>query len=251
MINYATTYNNIDFSKIYDYNYYVSTYPDIKKAYGYDDEATLKHFASYGMNENRKGKSTYNQTDYDNIKNEINNIYSLTPIMGTTKTNVAQMVRYYRANGNYPSYYAGTDAPTIEAFCQIYYEEATAEGVRAEVAFAQAMKETGFLRFGGSVKIEQKNFAGLGATGGGVSGASFSSVREGVRAQIQHLKAYGSTANLVNPVVDQRFKYVTRGSALYVEWLGINENPNKKGWATAKNYGYSLKNDYMIKLLSK
>ena len=173
-------------------------------------------------------------------------------IMGTPSTSVQQMVAYYKANQLYPSYYAsvGSDAPTIEAFCQIYMEECLAEGVKTEVAFCQAMKETGFLRYGGDVNISQYNFAGLGATGGGNPGNTFSSVREGVRAQIQHLKAYASTEPLKNPCVDNRFSYVTRGTAPCVEWLGIQENPYGKGWATAKNYGYSIRDDYIAKLVT-
>ncbi|MBQ8147532.1 MAG: glucosaminidase domain-containing protein [Lachnospiraceae bacterium] len=169
-------------------------------------------------------------------------------IMGSSNVTVSQMVAYYNANAAYPSYYGATDAPTIEQFCQIYLEECNAEGVKAEVAFSQAMKETGFLRYGGDVSINQHNFAGLGATGNGAAGASFSSVREGVRAQVQHLKAYASTEPLNNPCVDGRFQYVTRGTAPYVEWLGINENPYGKGWATATGYGYSMRDGYIYKL---
>ena len=169
-------------------------------------------------------------------------------IMGNTNTSLAQMVAYYNANNVYPEFYASSDAPSIEAFCQIYLEECQAEGLKAEVAFCQAMLETGFLRYGGDVQINQYNFAGLGATGNGAPGNSFGSVREGVRAQVQHLKAYASTAGLNNPCVDSRFKYVKRGTAPYVEWLGIQENPYGKGWATAKNYGYNIVNLYMAKL---
>ena len=169
-------------------------------------------------------------------------------IMGNTNTSLSQMVAYYNANNTYPEFYASSDAPSIEAFCQIYLEECQAEGLKAEVAFCQAMLETGFLRYGGDVQINQYNFAGLGATGNGAPGNSFDSVREGVRAQVQHLKAYASTAGLNNPCVDSRFKYVKRGTAPYVEWLGIQENPYGKGWATAKNYGYNIVNLYMAKL---
>ncbi len=68
------------------------------------------------------------------------------------------------------------------------------------------------------MKPEQCNFAGLGATNGGASGADFSSwgvdaVRIGLRAQVQHLKAYASCDPLVNDCVDPRFSYVTRGCA--------------------------------------
>lgn len=178
-------------------------------------------------------------------------ITGLHDIMGATATSVDQMVRYFQNSGAvYPDYYkTHGGAPDIQTFCTIYYQEALAEGVKPEVAFAQAMKETGFLRFGGDVKIEQFNFAGMGATGGGAQGASFADVRTGVRAQIQHLKAYASTAPLNQNCVDPRFQYVKRGSAPYVEWLGIQENPQGVGWATAKNYGYDIVN-MMQKLLN-
>ena len=102
------------------------------------------------------------------------------------------------------------------------------------------MLETGWLKFGGNVDISQFNFAGLGSTGAGVKGASFLNVRNGVRAQIQHLKAYANNENLNNACVDPRFNYVKRGSAPYVEWLGQNDNPNGYGWATASGYGYNI-----------
>lgn len=183
---------------------------------------------------------------------------SLTKIMGTSQTNVAQMVRYYKANasgydtfkakyeGKYDGSLAKGGASTIEQFAQIFYEEANAEGVKAEIAFTQCMKETGFLKYGGDVLPNQYNFAGIGATGG-VHGAKFKNVRTGIRAQIQHLKAYASTSPLKNACVDPRFNYVTRNTAPYVEWLGIQENPNGYGWATAKNYGYDIVG--MVKVL--
>ena len=175
----------------------------------------------------------------------------LMQIMGTSQTTVAQMVRYYNSNasgydtfkakynGKYNGVLAKGGASTINQFSQIFYEEATAEGVRAEVAFTQCMKETGFLKYGGDVLPNQYNFAGIGATGA-VHGASFGNVRMGIRAQIQHLKAYGSISPLTNPCVDPRFNLVKRGSAQYVEWLGIKENPNGYGWATSKSYGHDI-----------
>lgn len=175
----------------------------------------------------------------------------LTHIMGTSQTTVDQMVRYYNANasgydtfkakfnGKYDGCLAKGGASTINQFAQIFHEEAMAEGVRAEVAFTQCMKETGFLKYGGDVLPNQYNFAGLGATGA-VNGASFSNVRMGIRAQIQHLKAYASLDGLTNQCVDPRFNLVKRGSAQYVEWLGIKENPNGYGWATSKSYGHDI-----------
>ena len=93
----------------------------------------------------------------------------------------------------------------------MYEEEANKEGISVEVAFAQAMHETGWLQFGGSVKIEQFNFAGLGATDGGGKSADFSvygeeGVRMGIRAQIQHLKAYATADPLNKKCVDDRYE---------------------------------------------
>jgi len=104
---------------------------------------------------------------------------------------------------------------------EIYLSEGAKEGVRGDLAFAQSLHETNFFKFGGDVLPEQNNFAGLGATGGGVKGHSFATPQLGVRAQIQHLKAYASTAPLNNPCVDPRFRYVkNRGCAPYIEDLG-------------------------------
>lgn len=96
---------------------------------------------------------------------------------------------------------------------KLYREEGNAEGVNYDLAFCQMCLETGFLRFGGGIKSEQNNFAGLGSIGGGAEAASFSSARIGVRAHIQHLKAYASLEPLVNEVVDPRFRFITRGIA--------------------------------------
>ena len=172
-------------------------------------------------------------------------------IMGENTVTIEQMMSYYESSGHtYPSLQLGAGgASSLEAFCQLYYEEAAAEGVRVEVAFAQAMKETGWLQYGGIVQIEQFNFAGIGAVDGNSIGncATFPDVRTGIRAQIQHLKAYASTDTLQQECVDPRFHLVTRGSAPYVEWLGQKENPNGYGWATAEGYGTSIVD--MIKVL--
>ena len=171
-------------------------------------------------------------------------------IMGTTSTTAMQMANYFTAKGGKYPYSGNSVAPTIKDFCQIYIDECKAEGVKAEVAFAQAMMETGFLRFGGDVKKEQYNFAGLGATGNGASGNRFESIRIGIRAQVQHLKAYASKESLKQKCVDGRYQYVTKGVAPYVEWLGQKENPSGKGWATAVNYGYNIVNLYLKPLLN-
>ena len=164
-------------------------------------------------------------------------------IMGTSNITVDQMVKIFTANNSnydkftkvsgYDGCLAAGGAPTITDFCRIFKEEAEAEGVKVEVAFAQAMLETGYLKFGGDVKPNQYNFAGLGATGNGVQGNVFGNVREGIRAQIQHLKCYASTDNLNNPCVDQRWNVTLRGKAPTVEDLTGT-------WAASATYAQNI-----------
>lgn len=91
---------------------------------------------------------------------------------------------------------------------QLYVEEAAMEGVNHDVAFAQMILETGWLRFSGLVKPEMNNFCGIGATGAKKTGHTFNTERDGVRAHIQHLKAYASADTLNNPVIDPRYDLV-------------------------------------------
>lgn len=144
----------------------------------------------------------------------------------------------WRSGGSnsYPSdVYSSCGASQLIDFCAIVLQEAQAEGVRAEVVFAQAMKETGWLRFGGAVKAEQCNFCGLGAVNSAPgNAASFKDVRTGIRAQVQHLKAYASTDPLVQACVDPRFDLVKRGCAPLLEDL------NGKWAVPGDGYGESI-----------
>lgn len=154
-----------------------------------------------------------------------------TPISGEAKATVGQMAAYIKAkNPNVPA--------SVLNMIPLYLSEGAAEGIRGDVAFAQSCLETGNFGFAGSaVTLDQNNFCGMGVTANGMKGNSFDTPQLGIRAQIQHLKAYANTAPLKGECIDPRFKYVTRGSAEYVEWLGQQENPNGKGWATGAGYG--------------
>ncbi|HEY9663786.1 MAG TPA: glucosaminidase domain-containing protein, partial [Allocoleopsis sp.] len=130
----------------------------------------------------------------------------LEQIMGQGQTSEVQMMMFLKSHhpeglSRFP------DLP------KLYREEATIEGVNYDIAFAQMCVETNFLRFGTTVSPEQNNFASLGAIGSGAEGATFSDSRLGVRAQIQHLKAYASTEPLVQAIIDPRFPYIRRGVA--------------------------------------
>lgn len=276
--NPVTTYNGTNYSAVYDYSYYNSKYSDLKSAFKGDDIDLLAHFVNNGMSEGRQASKKFNVQVYKNNytdlqqafgndlklyymhyiqngkaegRNAESQIYHSVITKSTTTVN--QMVNYYNAKASYPAYYATTDAPDIRTFCQMYYDEATKEGVDPALAFTQSMKETGFLKFTGQVKIEQFNFAGMGVTDASTNGDSYQNVREGIRAHVQHLKAYAvKNPAFANPVVDKRysswFAANRAGTAPYIEWLGKSENPSGFGWATAKGYGYSILNDYMNQL---
>ena len=107
----------------------------------------------------------------------------------------------------------------VENLARYYVEEAAVEGVNHDVAFAQMCLETGYLRFGNLVAPEQNNFAGLGATGPGRPGLDFPDPRTGVRAQIQHLKAYATDAPLNHELVNPRYFLVRLGSAPAIRGL--------------------------------
>jgi N-acetylmuramoyl-L-alanine amidase len=157
-----------------------------------------------------------------------------TPIIGQAQATKQQMINYFLNNNSSRS------NDYITNFVNIVSEEAAIEGIRADIAFAQMMKETAFLTFTGDVKEAQNNFSGLGAVGGGVCGDTFVDMRTGIRASIQHLKAYASKTPLVQQVVDNRYNFVVKGSAPYTEWLGKNENPYGYGWAVDASYGYDI-----------
>ncbi len=114
-----------------------------------------------------------------------------------------------------------------------YIWECAYEGVNHDVAFVQMCHETNFLRFGGDVSADQNNFCGLGTIGNSVVGHCFPDIKTGIRAHVQHLKAYASIKPLVNRCVDPRFALVIRGSA-----KDIFDLTGK--WATDSNYGKSL-----------
>ena len=252
-----TSLGGTDYSAVYDPEYYLEHNADVRSFYSrsvgslvlLDDTGVISHFVSCGMAEGRRGNEAFDVQSYKNRYTDLQTAYgnrldlyylhyltfgfhegrSGAPfsndelIMGASFVRYNQMAGYYLSKvgmGVYPSdIYKDKGAGTINEFCKTLIAEASYEGVRPEVLFAQVMVETGWLRFGGSVSADQCNFGGLGSTGNGVAGASFDSVGIGLRAQTQHLKAYASTDPLLGDCVDPRFSMVKRGSAKYLTQL--------------------------------
>lgn len=127
----------------------------------------------------------------------------LTLILGKIVATKEQMKQYLLSVNPNPQINC-----TINELIEYYIEEGENEGVRGDIAFAQALKETGYFKYGGIVLPSQNNFAGIGALNNNKKGqaASFPSPRMGVRAQIQHLKGYASTKRPKTDIVDPRYK---------------------------------------------
>jgi hypothetical protein len=129
----------------------------------------------------------------------------------------------------------GLDQERAEQLAAFYAEEAAAEGVNHDIAFAQMCLETGFLRYGGLVTPDMNNFCGLGAIGPAQRGERFPEPRIGVRAHIQHLKAYATDRPLNQELVDPRYRWVRYGSAPTIRGLS-------GAWAADREYGDKIEN---------
>ncbi|MFA6506372.1 MAG: glucosaminidase domain-containing protein [Treponemataceae bacterium] len=125
------------------------------------------------------------------------------------------------------------DPLRAKELASLYVEEAAIEGVNHDVAFAQMCLETGSLRFGNLVTEDMHNYCGLGSIGPGKPGERFPSARIGVRAHIQHLKAYATREPLKLAAVDPRYRYVRYGTAPTIASLAGK-------WASDPDYGKKI-----------
>lgn len=130
-------------------------------------------------------------------------------------------------------YNGEADQAMVNRLIKTYIIEANREGVNYEVAFCQMCLETGFLKFEGSVSKFQHNYCGLGCMDIFSGGDWFGSMEEGIRAHIQHLKAYASLAPVRSPIVDPRFSNVPRGTVTEVTQLTGK-------WAIDPDYGRKI-----------
>lgn len=127
---------------------------------------------------------------------------------------------------------------SVDNIVEYYYKEAEKEGIRGDVALAQAIVETGFFRYGATVDYKQNNFCGLGTTSSSVKGAYFKTPEIGVRAHIQHLLVYSSKNTPKEKVVDPRFDLVKGSPRHYATsktWIDLNGR-----WAMSPGYGEKI-----------
>lgn len=159
--------------------------------------------------------------------------YGSDAIMGRAIATQEQCVKYLLDINPHPQI-----SVSPEELVRYYYEEAGKEGIRPDAAFAQALKETGYFSYGGTVTPDQNNYCGLGTTSSTVKGAYFSSARLGVRAHIQHLLAYSSVRPPRERIVDPRYTLVRSAytTSTIDTWQGLNGR-----WAVpGNNYGQEI-----------
>lgn len=136
--------------------------------------------------------------------------------------------------------------PKHRTIAHDYKKHGDTHGVRWDMAFIQMVLETNALKFRrgdgtpGDVKPHQNNFAGIGATGGGVPGEKFPDVTTGVKAHIQHLVAY-SGEMVANPV-SARTREVQDGIVKQSLKLGrtVRYDDLTRRWAADRNYARSM-----------
>ena len=158
-------------------------------------------------------------------------VSAATPILGTQQATVDRMYEFVKSKN---SSFDREIAQQFYAVGQVY-------GVRGDIALCQSIIETGWFKFsdGTAVTPDQHNYSGLGVTSLGQKGESFATIKDGVTAQIQHLYAYACTKALPDGevLIDNRFKYVTRGCAPNWEDLGGK-------WSGVSTYGTQIIEKY-------
>ena len=116
-------------------------------------------------------------------------------VMGDSELTGEQITAWFEARG---VHYQLSGDTTIGELADLFVEEGAAEHVRGDIAFAQAILETG--SFGHAT---DNNYGGIGACDSCNGEIAFPTPRDGVRGQIQMLKNYADpesrAANLANP----------------------------------------------------
>jgi N-acetylmuramoyl-L-alanine amidase len=153
-----------------------------------------------------------------------------TPMLGKSNATAAGAAAWARSKGA---------TPTFVRLAKIYWRLAPKRGVRPEVAYAQAAKETNFGRFTGVLDASFHNPCGLKVTAGGGNydpGAHkrFPSWRAGIAAHLDHIALYaGAKGYPRRATPDPRHFPFLHGSARSVERLGGK-------WAPSPSYGRDL-----------
>ncbi len=161
-----------------------------------------------------------------------------TPIVGAPQVTLDAAKEWARRVG------AGDNFINI---ADIYWQYGELTGIRPEILYAQAAKETGYGKYGGVVKPEQNNWAGIkvkGATGDAPEDhETFATPEDGVRGHFNHISAYIGLA----PIGEPHGRY---HSVKSMAWAGSVRTLEELGgkWCPDLYYGYSILHNYIEKM---
>lgn len=130
-----------------------------------------------------------------------------------------------------------------------YWKYGEITGIRPDVLYAQAAKETGYGKYGGRVVPEQNNWAGIkkyGAVGDETDDHEyFETPEDGVRGHFNHMSAYLG----LDPVGEPHGRYKSVKS---LSWAGTIKTVEQLGgrWCPDVYYGSSIVNDYLLPMIN-
>ncbi len=153
-------------------------------------------------------------------------------ILGGSALNADQLAAWFTARG-----YANLTSVPITQLANWYLIAGAEESVRGDVAFAQAVLETG--GFSSVDAVDRNNFAGIGHCDSCGQGMPFPSAETGVLGQMQllHIFATGGIApNPAPPTVVPALRPVGRaGRGCCPTWESLTRR-----WATDPTYGAQI-----------
>lgn len=163
-------------------------------------------------------------------RNSQNLFITQTEMLGKSTVTLEQAKRWAQNKGAHQRFVDIAD---------YYWKYGEITGIRPEILYGQAAKETGFGKYTGQVKPEQNNWAGIKIKNPLADRPedheTFATPEDGVRAHFNHISAYVGT----EPVGEPHDRYYVlktvawRGTVKYVEQLGGK-------WAPDVTYGYNI-----------
>ncbi|MGH9107199.1 MAG: glucosaminidase domain-containing protein, partial [Acidimicrobiales bacterium] len=151
-------------------------------------------------------------------------------VMGPPFLSAAQVEAWFASTGAQP----GTTVPMGKLVAD-YMEAGRATGVRADLAFAQSVVETGYFSFPsyGQDPAHYNNFAGIGACDSCKSGWKFPTAMDGVMAQLDLLSEYAQPPLPRHGAEAPTFSTGVQGCCR--TWTALSGV-----WATNPNYGFEI-----------
>lgn len=153
-----------------------------------------------------------------------------TPLVGEAQISCEAAQEWAKASGAHERF--------IE-IAPIYWKYGELTGLRPEILYAQAAKETGFGKYGGRVLPEMNNWAGIktaAAAGDATEDhETFETPDDGVRAHFNHMCAYVG----LEPIGEPHGRYYVVKS---IAWAGTVKYAEELGgrWCPDLYYGYAI-----------